>query len=96
MLNTIVWDGTFHGNFADRQYAIDIFNRHNEEVKRFVPPERLLVYDVKEGWEPLCRFLGVDVPDEPFPRVNSGDNLVHNIRTAMRLARNQTEEATWR
>jgi hypothetical protein len=35
-----------------------------------VPPERLLVHDVSEGWEPLCRFLQVPVPDGPFPRTN--------------------------
>jgi hypothetical protein len=51
---------------------------------------------VQQGWEPLCRFLGVDVPDEPFPRVNVGDNLVLNIRTAMRLARARSGEVVWR
>lgn len=39
-------------------------------MKRTVPPERLLVYEVKQGWEPLCKFLGVPVPDEPFPHEN--------------------------
>lgn len=53
------------------------------------------MYRVEEGWEPLCRFLGVAVPDEPFPRVNVGDNLLHNINTAMRLARIRTGDADW-
>ena len=44
---------------------------HNEAVMREVPPEKLLVFNPAEGWEPLCRFLGVAVPDEAFPRVNS-------------------------
>jgi hypothetical protein len=71
LLEGIVWKGTFQGRFEDKQYAIDIFNQHNEEVTRVVPPERLLVYDIKEGWEPLCRFLGVPVPkDMPFPHLN--------------------------
>jgi hypothetical protein len=70
LLEGIVWGGTFQGRFEDKQYAIDTFNRHNEEVMRVVPPERLLVYDVKEGWEPLCRFLGVPVPKESFPHLN--------------------------
>lgn len=43
---------------------------HNEAVKATIPPPQLLVYEVKDGWEPLCRFLGVDAPDEPFPRTN--------------------------
>src|SRR4051812_10991585 len=56
--------------FEDRGYAIETFERHNEEVKRHVPAENLLVYEVGEGWAPLCEFLGVDVPDEPFPHLN--------------------------
>ena len=70
MHDHVMWDGTFHGRFADKQHAIDVFNRHNDEVKRVVPQERLLVYDVKEGWGPLCEFLGVEEPDKPFPRLN--------------------------
>jgi len=65
-----LWDGLFDGRFEDRSYAIETFHRHNAEVRRRVPPERLLVYDVKEGWAPLCDFLGVEVPDEPFPHLN--------------------------
>jgi Sulfotransferase domain len=70
MANEIIWQGTFHGRFEDKPYATDVFERHNEEVKRRVPPERLLVYEVKEGWGPLCEFLGVPEPEEPFPRLN--------------------------
>lgn len=46
------------------------FRAPTEGVKAAVPAERLLVYDVKEGWEPLCRFLGLPVPEEPLPRTN--------------------------
>jgi hypothetical protein len=46
------------------------FTAHNEAVQEVIPADRLLVYQVKEGWEPLCEFLGVPVPDEPFPRTN--------------------------
>lgn len=42
-------------------------------VKRVVPPERLLVMNLKEGWAPLCAFLGKPIPDEPFPRVNESE-----------------------
>lgn len=51
------------------------FCEHNEEVKATVPPERLLVFDVKQGWEPLCAFLGVPVPDGPFPHVNDTESF---------------------
>ena len=71
MADKDVWVKDFQGKFEDKPYAIGIFNQHIEEVKRLVPPERLLVYQVKEGWEPLCHFLGVSVPpDKPFPHLN--------------------------
>ncbi len=71
MVNTIIWQGTFGGAFEEKQHALDVFKRHIQEVKDRVPSDRLLVYDVKEGWEPLCRFLNVPAPvDTPFPRLN--------------------------
>lgn len=67
----IVWDGTLRGQFLDRDQALHIFTAHNREVEETVTADRLLVFDVKEGWEPLCAFLGVPVPaEEPFPHVN--------------------------
>ena len=66
----IIWQGTFGGRFEDKDHAIEVFNRHNEAVQRRVPKERLLVYEVKQGWGPLCEFLGVEVPDKPFPHLN--------------------------
>jgi len=66
-----VWDGTMQGRFEDRGAAIRIFEQHNREVIATIPPRRLLVFDVKEGWQPLCAFLGVPVPaGKPFPHVN--------------------------
>jgi hypothetical protein len=71
MINRLIWQGTFDGRFEDRAHAIDVFNRHIDEVTRTIPAERLLVYDVKHGWAPLCAFLDVPVPsDTPFPHLN--------------------------
>jgi hypothetical protein len=70
MVRETVWQRIFHGRFEDRQYAISVFNAHIAEVKATVPPDKLLVFDVKQGWEPLCTFLGVPVPPRPFPHVN--------------------------
>jgi hypothetical protein len=70
MNNELIWANTFNGKFEDKEYAKAIFERHNAEVRRKVPPEKLLVYEVKQGWGPLCDFLGVEVPDKPFPRLN--------------------------
>ncbi|MDX1677818.1 sulfotransferase family protein [Arsukibacterium sp.] len=54
----------------DRDGLIQAFNAHNEAVKNTIPAEQLLVYQVKEGWDPLCKFLGKPVPSGPFPRSN--------------------------
>jgi Sulfotransferase domain len=70
MIVELIWEREFHGRFEDRGYAIEAFERHNEEVEQSVPPEKLLVYEVKEGWGPLCEFLGVEVPEKPFPHLN--------------------------
>ncbi|CAF2960263.1 unnamed protein product, partial [Rotaria sp. Silwood2] len=67
LVRKIVWIGTFKNRFPDKSYAIEIYNSHNEEVKRIVPKDRLLVFEVKQGWEPLCRVLNCPVPDIPFP-----------------------------
>jgi Sulfotransferase domain len=56
---------------ADHDGTVAEFIRHNDGVRRAISPERLLTYDVKEGWEPLCKFLGVEIPKMPFPRTNT-------------------------
>jgi len=86
MAEEIIWDGTFDGRFEDKRHAIEVFNRHNEEVRRRVPQDRLLVYEVKEGWGPLCEFLGVEEPDTPFPRLNDAAEMRRRILTVRALA----------
>ncbi|MGH2498001.1 MAG: sulfotransferase family protein [Ktedonobacteraceae bacterium] len=80
MVSALIWQSTFDDRFEDKDYAISVFLRHIEEVKQQVPAEKLLVYDVKEGWEPLCAFLGAGVPAKPFPHVNDRANFVGRIR----------------
>lgn len=70
LADRLVWEDTFDGRFEDKNYAMEVFEANNEEVRHRVPPERLLVLDVREGWEPLCEFLGVEAPDKSFPRLN--------------------------
>jgi hypothetical protein len=70
MSDELIWRRTFGGRFEDRAHAIETFERHTEEVRQGVPAERLLVFEVGQGWEPLCAHLGVPVPDEPFPHLN--------------------------
>jgi hypothetical protein len=70
MVNRLIWSGIFEGRFEDREFALEVFNRHIDEVKRSVPAEKLLVFDVRDGWGPLCAFLGVPEPDRSFPHLN--------------------------
>eukprot|EP00088_Acartia_fossae_P062795 TRINITY_DN7605_c0_g2_i1.p1 TRINITY_DN7605_c0_g2~~TRINITY_DN7605_c0_g2_i1.p1 ORF type:complete len:298 (+),score=68.23 TRINITY_DN7605_c0_g2_i1:33-896(+) len=62
--------GMFSAVGEGEEAAVKFFNEHVEEVKSIIPPENLLVWEVKQGWGPLCNFLGVPVPDVPFPNVN--------------------------
>lgn len=57
-------------NQKDKEYVIRCYNEHNERVKAKIPKDRLLVFQVTEGWGPLCKFLGVPVPNTLFPNVN--------------------------
>lgn len=51
---------------------IETFERHNDAVRAAVPADKLLVFEVTQGWAPLCEFLGVPIPAEPFPHLNEG------------------------
>lgn len=62
--------GAFDGKIHDRAFMTDYFRRHTEEVKATIAPERLLIYEAGQGWDPLCKFLGVPVPETPYPSEN--------------------------
>jgi len=71
----MLWEKQFQGRFEDTVYAEEVFNRHTEEVKAHVPANQLLVYDVRDGWGPLCEFLEVTAPTEPLPHLNKKENF---------------------
>lgn len=52
------------------------FLDHYERIRNATPKDRLLEWEITQGWEPLCKFLNLPVPDEPFPRANDSDNFV--------------------
>jgi hypothetical protein len=80
----LVWDGPFlQGRFDDRAFAIKAFEEHAAAVRREVPADRLLVYEVGAGWVPLCEFLGVDVPAEDFPHLNDPDAFWGRVRARL-------------
>ncbi|KAL9102456.1 MAG: hypothetical protein Q9163_002386 [Psora crenata] len=71
---TIPFDGDF------KKHGKRSFHEHYARVRALVPKEKLLEYRVNEGWEPLCRFLDVPVPDEPFPSVNDRAETTKRLR----------------
>ncbi|GLC56432.1 hypothetical protein PLESTB_001104200 [Pleodorina starrii] len=79
MVEEVVWQGTFSGRFADREHARKVYESHLAEVRRVVPPGRLLEFRVQDGWAPLCAFLAKPVPERPFPHVNDAADFRRRI-----------------
>lgn len=77
----VIGTHTFGSVFTDRQAGIRAFNRRLSEVREAVPKDRLLIFDVSEGWQPLCDILGLTVPDVPFPHANDRSDFWHNFTT---------------
>jgi hypothetical protein len=71
----------FGERLHDRAFMTDYFRRHNEMVKRTIAPQRLLIYEAGQGWEPLCAFLKVPVPDVPFPAQNSRADFINRVKS---------------
>lgn len=65
---------------GDLTASIAAFHQHNEKVRRIVPERRLLVFDVREGWAPLCSFLKCKVPKTEFPRLNTSASVSSRLR----------------
>lgn len=80
----VIMDDHFKSRFLDKDFAEEVFNKHNEEVKAYVPADKLLVFDVSEGWAPLCKFLGVPEPAEPLPHTNKRENFKEMIGELMK------------
>ena len=79
LIEEIVWQGVFNGRFNDRQYAIDVYEKNTEAVMASVPSDRLLIHSAKEGWEPICKFLEVPVPETEYPWVNDSKSQRRRI-----------------
>ncbi|MEX6632712.1 sulfotransferase family protein [Hyphococcus lacteus] len=78
------------GDVHDRSKMLDAFDRHVKAVKNTIAPTRLLVFEVKDGWAPLCEFLGVSEPDKEFPRVNSQEETKAVLEMLMAEGAEQT------
>jgi hypothetical protein len=72
------------GKFEDKVFAKKFWEDHLAEVKASVPKDKLLVYDVRDGWGPLCKFLGVPEPAEPLPHLNKKENFKEMLPKLMK------------
>lgn len=81
LVDRMFWSGqgTFAAGHETPEQLMKQFERHNEQVKTSVPSERLLVWSVTEGWEPLCDFLDVPVPAESLPHVNDRETFLGRV-----------------
>ena len=70
MTDELIGNRTFGGRLGDADHALAAYRAHDAEIRAAFGADRMLVFDVAEGWPPLCRFLDVAVPDMPFPHVN--------------------------
>jgi len=80
MAKEIIVDGTFAGDLSDREAAIAVYEANVAKVRATVPKSRLIEFDAGDGWAPLCAALGVPVPDEPYPRVNTTEEFFERWR----------------
>jgi hypothetical protein len=81
MVRTVVWDGEMQGKTDDREFSIQMFRDREDEVRRTVPADKLLIFETGvDGWEKLCKFLGKPVPNTPWPHSNSTEEFIAKCR----------------
>lgn len=69
----------FGKDLFDKDEVISRYEKHTENVLKKFPSGHVLIFNSKDGWEPLCRFLDVPVPSEPYPHYNKRDEFVHKV-----------------
>ena len=83
----LLWSKTFNFHFhgilglfeaieSGKKESLQFYNDWIAHVKKTVPKDRLLVYEAKQGWGPLCTYLDLPVPNEPFPHVNDSEERI--------------------
>lgn len=87
MMERLVWTGVFGGQFDDREATIATYEAHNQAVRDGVPAERLVDYQVNQGWGPICAALDIPVPDRPFPNSNSRSEMGRRMEILEKMKR---------
>ena len=80
-----MFNASFGGSVKFRADGKETFRDHQDEIRRLVPREKLLEYRVGEGWERLCEFLEVEVPNEQFPKINDGKDFKEMFGSLMKI-----------
>ena len=83
LVEKYLWKGHYQGKFKDKEHTLNIYRNFNQEVIDSVPADQLLLFDPKDGWEPLCNFLEVPVPNVPYPFKNKRKEFKEQIREMM-------------
>ncbi len=91
MIQKTMWN-RMENRMQDREYMIGFFTKHSEEIASTIDADRLLVYQVSDGWEPLCEFLGVPLPDMKYPRINSREETKELLSSLMAASGGQLSE----
>lgn len=86
MTGELIWQRSLKGTMENRDKALARYQQHIDEVKAKVPAQQLLVYSVDQGWEPLCHFLGIAMPETDFPNVNDRKEIKQTIRSMVKGA----------
>jgi Sulfotransferase domain len=69
-IEKLIWQGDFQGRFDDKEWVRQMYYDRMEEIKGYVPADRLTVWKLGDGWAPLAEMLGVEEPDKPFPHLH--------------------------
>lgn len=91
MIQKTMWD-RMENRMQDRGHMVEFFNRHSADIIDSIAPERLLVYQVSDGWKPLCEFLDLPIPNMDFPRINTRDETKEMMAHLMTAGGGQISE----
>ena len=72
MNRAIFGEKSIDDNGINRSMLLTAYRNHNSRVRQIIPAKKLLEFNVREGWKPLCSFLEVETPPTPFPHRNAG------------------------
>lgn len=86
MSRKLIWRRTLKNTMNNREQALARYRQHIDEVTAAVPTEKLLIFSADQGWQPLCDFLGVSMPDTPFPNVNDRASIKKSLSKRIWLA----------